>query len=282
MCARFSRHAVLTAFLIIATANAAGAKSHHGGSGAADDAASTPSIAVLNERVAALESLDGYGFTQAQLRTLLSMADPAAAELPPAGLAASKTVEQYRAALSQLCTALQTGSSDLDTIDSVSGNVDKLADAVDYQPPTRWTFSAEVRKNAKTLAAQLNARQLAGAMANSVESIASPAELLTQTLATKSWAQQQKQWEPVRDQAAAEAAYLAGGWDGADAIKPAAVGWLNDADVAAVAGGSLEQQAAAVLKNPDGWAVLHHWLERDLAQLLSNPQLKWAIQYRLK
>lgn len=89
---------ILAACLLTVTAAVGDGKARRGKGDAAGDAANpaaadagAASISVLNERVAALESLDSYAFTQSQLQTLRQMArDADASELPPAALPPSR------------------------------------------------------------------------------------------------------------------------------------------------------------------------------------------------
>jgi hypothetical protein len=44
----------------------------------------------------------------------------------------------------------------------------------------------------------------------------------------------------------------------------------------------LERDAKEIVGDIEGFTILRHWIERDVAELLSNPLLHKAIEARLK
>src|SRR5262249_20292363 len=102
--------------------------------------------------------------------------------------------------------------------------------------------------------------------------------------------QKDKEWTATRDDAAAEVAWLVAGFDKPreakvreqvagllDRVHPI---WkekeLGDAPAA------LEKELQEIMGDVGPAEVLRHVIERDLAELLSNPQLAAAIEGRLK
>jgi hypothetical protein len=257
----------------------------------------TMPLAALVQRVAALEALDTYDFTPAQvaaLRKASAEATAALAKSPPLPVAKepkpSKDLDAYRKALSELADALadpDRDDADDAKLEELRNRAEGLADQVAVDPPPQVGPPDVARRAALDLARQLKASQVAAALAEDADVIADPADLALDAAEAKKALREQKAWPAVRDEAATEVAFLVAGWDAA-AAKPVAerVGkWLEscpdlDGTAFAAAKAGLEADARKVVGPVDGWAVARHWVERDLAELLCNPQLSQAIDAR--
>jgi hypothetical protein len=222
----------------------------------------------LNLEVAALQQLHQLDLTPAQLEALAKLAKDAApktGERKPA-----KVSDKYRRTLLQYREELE------DLRDSEAPTLDDAIDTTD-----------EARKRAPQALKLLGARQTAAYLGLYGDDLPDPVEVLLAAL-EKSHGTDEKEWKELRDATAEDVGWLLAGQDAEQvrkvgdkvtALLDRAHGLKNVEYQAQKA--DLEK-AARELADVDPTVVLRHVMQRDLAELLSNPQLTTAIEGRLK
>jgi hypothetical protein len=249
----------------------------------------TASLADLNQRVVAFETIEAYQLNSAQLEML----DQLVAEVKPVVLkvadpAASKELSQYRTKLIELCQMLEKGGADESKLDELKGNVDSLAEQAKYEYGTGREPDEAARQAAKGFAATLTAPQIAGSLSLYSDHVTDPTELVIRTAENKKAAKAQNQWPAMRDGTASEVGYLMAGWDAAaaKAVTSRVAAWLDscpesDDPLPAVQRAAAVEVVKKIVGSADPWLVLRRWMERDLGRLLANPQLQAAVATRL-
>jgi hypothetical protein len=176
-----------------------------------------------------------------------------------------------------------------------SGRIDELTDALDdlkESEKPELDDAVEICDDARRLAPQalrlFSARQTAAFLALYGDSLPDPAADLRSAL-EKAPGATEEDWKEVRDETAETVGWLVAGLDSARARRLSAkVGTLLDRahnlkpEAFKEQRAELEKAAREVLDGIGPVEVLRHVLERDLAELLSNPQLPAALQARLK
>lgn len=239
----------------------------------------------LSLEVSALRTLHALKVTPAQLRTLAEWAketvNPA---LPPRENGAAS--DAYRTLLEQARAALLDGGSErvvelCDRLDEVREEENPPIDDIVAVTPA-------ARQRAFKAIHLFSAKQIASFYASYGESAPDPRELMQNAL------EKARDFEPepalaFRDQLADEVAWLVGGVDEehAEQVKLRVVIWFNlvremrDREFKKNRA-EAERAAEQIVENIGPLDVLRHLLERDLAELLSNPRLPAAIAARLE
>jgi len=245
-------------------------------------------LVAVNDRVNAFEAIDAYEFTPAQIKALQKITfDLNVPERHIPDPKPSKALSQYRTKLNELAEALESGKARESELDPLKEKVDDLADAADYDSPAAPEPSEFAKKAAVNFAQQLRANQLASSISLFAEQVVDPVVLAREAAEARKSAKGENQWSSVRDGAASEIGYLLAGRDvaGAKAVAEKVSVWLDanpdaESPVPEPKRLAVEQSAAKMLGDYDSWQVLRHWTERDLARVLSNPQLAAALKAR--
>jgi hypothetical protein len=228
--------------------------------------------------VAALETLHQLDLRPEQLKSLADLARGAAEK--SAARRTAKVTPAYRQALAGLHAALAAGDDDRidQSREKLETVIEKDKPEIDDQIPV--TDAAWSRAHQ---AFQILTVSQVGALLAAQE-LADPLEVLTEGLELVRGLESAEKDE-VRDQTAAEVAWLVGGHDGeaAHPVRAQAVELLDRAHRMKEAEfkrelPNLKTAAGQILNSVDTLQVLGHIAEHRLAELLSNPRLEPAIR----
>jgi hypothetical protein len=237
----------------------------------------------LNLEVAALQQLHQLDVTPAQLEALAKLAKDAApktGERKPA-----KVSDKYRRTLLQYREALVKGEDE--RADDLGEELEDLR----YSEAPTLDDAIDTADEARKLAPQalklLGARQTATYLGLYGDDLPDPVEELLAAL-EKSHGTDDKEWKELRDATAEDVGWLLAGLDAGEAGKVGdkVTALLDRAhglkNVEYQAQKADLEKAARELADVEPTVVLRHVMQRDLAELLSNPQLTTAIEARLK
>jgi hypothetical protein len=233
--------------------------------------------------VQALQAFHQIGFTPAQLKELAKLAKDTA--MKPRERKEPKANEKFRTALLELRAALR--KNDEDKIDDLIEKVDKLRDSEEPKLDDKIEVTEAARRSALEAIRLLGAKQLADYVVlyeDLPEPLAKVRETLKDNLKSKDDA-----WKKARDEAADEVGWLVGGFDTArvtkvkeqvTALLDKGHAW-NEAELKKQQD-ELGKSMREIMGDVGPTEVLRHIVQRDLADLLSNPQLPAALELRLK
>jgi hypothetical protein len=237
----------------------------------------------LEYQVAALETLQQFDLSPDQLRAIQKLAS----SVKPAKVADHvKISDEYRNALSEYRKALLTGDEDkiADAEDKVSDIRDKDENAT--EPDIDATESA--REAAPKLLAILHPSQVASYISEHSDDVPDPVQTMIDAL-DEGEGKTGDDYASIKSEAADQVAVLLAGIDpkAQEPIAKKVSDWIDSnhklsADELKNKRQSLEASAKEIVKQPDPIECLRHWLERDLADLLSNPELSESLSSRLK
>lgn len=233
----------------------------------------------LEREVAALTAIYDFSLTPEQLTALQSICKNTAASAPvstapPAG-------DNYRQALRKLREALADG--DGNKIDSLEAKVEQIRDSDKIDPDTDFPLTDAARSAAPSALALLSSGQIANYLATHSDDVPDATDTITDAL-DACRAHQGAEFNALRDEATEQVGLLMAGLD-KSAAKPIEKSvsdllenahLLSDADFQAKHD-DLVKQAKQITKGVDGVQALRFWLQRELADLLSNPSTPDAI-----
>jgi len=232
----------------------------------------------LEMQVDALSTLHDLNLTPEQLSSLKDLASDTAGTLSdtPAAVTAD-----YKAAIKDMRDALL--SKDEDKIDSAE---DKIGDVVDKQDPDSEPDvqqSDSAKTKAVTFLKTLSVKQVAGYISQNADDIDDPTELLLDAV-HQSRDLSGDDFTSLRDDTAEELGMLSAGAN--PAKPPKIISKVNQllnrvhhlkAQEYSDQQSALEDEARKLVAGMDPIVCLRHWMENELADLLSNPQLSQAI-----
>jgi hypothetical protein len=241
-------------------------------------------LVLLKLEVDALEKLYHLELNVRQLQSLLALAEKTAAKAP-----ASQEVHagaEYGKTLKSLHDALL--AQDEDRIREISDKLDGLQE----KEPVSIDDSFEMTEAAMAAAPQafrlLSAAQIVAYLASLNDEIPDPAERILSALEEGSELGGDE-WKELRDQTAEELSWLVAGFktDSATRVKKSVTDWLDrnhrfkGAELTKQ-WPALEKAAHQLLGNVSSLTVLQHYMERELAELLSNPRTATALRLWIK
>lgn len=229
--------------------------------------------------VAALQTLHRLDLTDAQLELLQRVAKGAASPVKSTGQA--KTTPAFVKGLTALRNALLEG--DDDKIDDLK---DKLLDIMEkdkIQIEDRVAISDPARRAASGVIRMLQPTQVLAYLQILDEDDVDLQDLLEEAL-ERGATMTPGQWKTVRDSTAADGAWLlVGGDEARTRIAVKTLSTLLDQHHSAMAGKTvapdLEKQVLQLTQSLDPFLILRNAMERDVAEMLSNPRLAGAIQH---
>jgi hypothetical protein len=239
--------------------------------------------AQLSLQVAALQVLYQFDASPAQMEALAKLAKDTA----KARARKPKASEKVRKALTDLRDALLEG--DDDKISERTDQVDDLRFAENPDLDDAVDTTAEARKAAPEALRLFSARQVHAYLGNYDEDdLPDPFERMTEAMKTGR-SLTAADWKTLCKEAAEEVGWQVAGLDDTAAKKVAdkvtalleQSRRLNNEEFKAKQP-ELEKSARDILGDVGPTDVLKHLAERDLAELLSNPQLPTALEARLK
>lgn len=234
----------------------------------------------LSLRVAVLELLRDWDLTPEQLKALRPLAVECAQK---SARTPGKSTDALRTALTSLYGQLVQAEPDDDKVAALQDQIDDLRDdeAVDLDDEVEMTDAA--RRRAPDVVRLLKTGQLAAYIAAHVDEVTDPTEALVEGLDTIRESDP-AEWESDRDDILDDVVTLSAGLDPAAGKTVAAQAkalldrahGLSDADFEAKKA-ELEQAAHKAVGDVSAMQSLGHWVEREVAEMLSNPQLVPAI-----
>ena len=238
----------------------------------------------LSLEVAALQLVHQMALTPDQMEAFAKLAKDAAPR--DTTRKPAKVSDKYRKTLQQYHDALVKG--DDDRIDDLGEELEDLRDSEDPALDDQVETTDEARKLAPQALKLLGARQTANYLALYGDDLPDPVEDLLGAL-EKSHDPAEKDWKELRDDTAAEVGWLVAGFDkdAAGKVSDKAGALLDRArdlkdEEFKTQRPQLEKEARELAGDVSPTRVLRHILERDLAELLANPQLPAALDARLE
>jgi hypothetical protein len=239
----------------------------------------------LSMEVNALYIIYQLQLTPDQLRALAKLApetagDAEARETPKAG-------EAYRRVLTKLREALADPKDD----DQIADLVEELDERHEKEAPhldDGVTLTDGARKRTPEFLRLLSARQLRGYLESIGDEVSDPLETLREAL-DRVRGMSGDEWRDFRRIVGPQVGSLVAGLDAerANRVSDRVVQWLigvralSDAEFKAQRA-ELEAEARKLVGDVGPLEVLRHFVEHDLAELLSNPRLAAAVAARLK
>jgi hypothetical protein len=236
----------------------------------------------LNAEVTVLQVLNSLQATPAQLSYLAKAAPKTMQEAPPRK--AVKVSPKFRKALIAMRDALVGG--DEDAISEASAELDDLRSA-DEPEFDDVEVTNEARTRAPLALRQFNARQVA-LYVGGLDDFPDPVERLREAL-SESQKRKGKDWMSYRDDVAYQVGWLVAGLDTAaeQKVRDKVTKLLNSAAKLgekeyAAKRAELNKEARAILGKLGPTDVIRHFMERLLAETLSNHRLAAAVAARQK
>ena len=236
----------------------------------------------LHDQVNVLYTLYQLEATTAQLEAMQKIAKTTAGK--PRTAKGPKVSAALHKAMLDLRTALVANADDVsDKFDALEDLKEK--EKVDFDDEVKLTDAA--RKATPDLLKKFTARQIASFVADYAEDFPDPLEKITEGFDDIRQADA-KDWKAERNDVAEEVGWLVGGLDPAadEKIKDQVIALLDK--VHALKDDEFKAKRAALTKEAQGiigeispLVIIRHWVERSLAEVLSNPQLPAALEARL-
>jgi hypothetical protein len=232
----------------------------------------------LQLEVDALPSLNDLNLTAEQLSALKDMASDTAGTLSSTP---TLITDDYKSALKGVREALIGGDSD--KIDSAEDKMDDLEDKQDADSSPDVKQSDAAKTKAETFLKTLTMKQVADYISQNADDVDDPAELILDAV-HQSRGMSEQDFVGLRDDTAQELGTLAAGVN--PTKTPLIIGnvtrlltrvhSLSDEKYKSDQS-SIEDEARKLVAGVDPVNWLRHWMEDELADLLSNPQLVQAI-----
>ncbi len=244
-------------------------------------------------RVNALDTIYEFDLSIEQLNALRLAASGTSAEKTRSP---AKTTPQFVAALKNLYAALLDGKDDRQ-IASLRNDLLGMMDGTAVQLDDDLTVTASARAKSPALCQKLKASQFAAYLATHADEVSDPEELMMSTADELQEAASDPDEKPDTGDVATDATihdsaftvgYLVAGADEskAQSVAQQVTTWL--ANVRKMTNAdflkqrqSLEDSAKKIVADAGPVVVLNNWLERQIALMLSNPQLPEAIDAML-
>jgi hypothetical protein len=271
--ARFISAACLASAVVVLSASAADEKPDKG-----------EPLHEISLDVQALRAFDDLGLTQEQLALLSKLAKETAE--PPRKRAAAKASAEYRRVLTALREALI--AQDEDKVEELEDELDKLTEKEKPTLDDDVAVTKAARKRAPEVFKTYKASSLAAYYGTVAASVPDPVDHLTSSLRSVRGLEKDE-WRDRRDALGEEIAWLVAGadlakWEKASDKTVALLSKarsLSDEEFKAQEK-ELMKAAKEVVGDVGPDAVLRHYAERELAELLSNPRLAAALKARMK
>jgi hypothetical protein len=237
----------------------------------------------LEREVAALSTIHDLGLSDEQLKAIQPLCKEAASERGPSTEPTGSNV--YRETLRHLRDALAAG--DDDKVNKLQDKLDSLRESEKLELDTDFPIHDAARAKAGAVLAMLSTNQVANYVALHADDIPGATEVLLDGI-NQCRGQSDADYQALRREATEEVGVLLAGVD-QKATTPIEkqVGDLldkahrmSDTDFKAQAD-DLRTAAKKITENSDPIEGLRHWLQRDIATLLANPQAGPAINARL-
>jgi hypothetical protein len=238
----------------------------------------------LSMEVGALQMLSQLQLTPAQLEDLARRARSTAQTPEPR--TEPKVSARIRQTLVDLRHALLEG--DAEKIDKLNVELDKLFEKEKPEFEDTIEITDAAREQAPDVLRRLSARQAALFLAGYADGFPDPRERLTEAI-EEVRKRPDKEWQPLRDEVADEVAGLVAGLDvdAAAVVRDRVTALLDRAhrlkdEAFKEKRAELDREVDQVVGKLGPTDIHRHFLERSLAELLSNPRLAAAVEARLR
>jgi hypothetical protein len=238
----------------------------------------------LKLEVDALEKLYHLELNDRQLSVFLKLAERTAAKLPATQEA--QAAAEYRAALKSLHDALL--SQDEERIDELSAKLDELNEKEPSSIDDEFEMTDAALAAAPLAFRLLSAAQIVSYLASLDDEVPDPVERILSAV-EEGEDHDDEEWKELRDETAEEVSWLVCGFNTETAAKAkkAVTAFLDrghrfSGDELSKQWPSLEKAAHQMVGNVSSLVVLQHYVERELAELLSNPRTAPAVQLWMK
>jgi hypothetical protein len=238
----------------------------------------------LKLEVDALEKLYHLELNERQLSAFVKLAKNTAAKV-------SATTEvqanaEYREVLKSLHAALL--SQEEDRIEALSDKLDELHEKEAISIDDEFEMTDVALAAAPQAFRLLSAAQIVAFLAALDDEVPDPVERILSTL-EEGAELNEDEWKEMRDETAEEVSWLVGGFNTENSAraKKAVTALLDrghhfQAEELTKQWPSLEKAAHQLVGNVSSLVVLQHYMERELAELLSNPRTVTAIRLWIK
>lgn len=234
----------------------------------------------LKLEVDALEKLYHLELNAKQLSSLLKLSEKTAAKAPvPKEVQAGA---EYRNVLKSLHDALL--SQEEGSIRELSEKLDELHEKDTISIDDEFEMTDAALSAAPQAFRLLSAAQIVAYLASLDDEVPDPAERILSAL-EEGEELTGDEWKELRDETAEEVAWLVGGFktESAARAKQSAIAFLDrghrlQGEELNKQWPTLEKAAHQLVGNVSSLIVLQHYVERELAELLSNPRTTAALQ----
>jgi len=241
-------------------------------------------LILLKLEVDALEKLYHLELNGKQLQSLLTLAEKTAAKAP-----ASQEVQagaEYHKTLKSLHDALL--AQEEDRLRELSDKLDELQEKETISIDDAFEMTEAAMGAAPQAFRLLSAAQIVAYLAALDDEVPDPVERILSAL-EEGAELGGDEWKELRDETAEEISWLVAGFktESETRVKKAVTDWLDrnhrfkGADLTKQ-WPALEKAAHQLLGNVSSLVVLQHYMERELAELLSNPRTAAALRLWIK
>jgi hypothetical protein len=237
----------------------------------------------LELEVAALAKLQEFDLTADQLKSLKQLAATVDAAMPPAQ---EKMSDAYRKALTDLRGALIDG--DEEKIADAQDKVEDVRDEEDIDADPGLELTDSARKAAPDALLILTSNQVGSFLATHGSDVPDPVQTVVDA-AEQIKEKPDTEFASIKKEACAQAALLVAGLDKTrqQPIVDKVAQWMDQAKAARKAPATadppdFEKFAKAAFGKLDPMEVVRHWMQREMANLLANPELTSALTETLK
>jgi uncharacterized protein YfbU (UPF0304 family) len=238
----------------------------------------------LKLEVDALEKLYHLELNAKQLSSLLKLAEKTAAKMP-----STKEVqagEEYRNALKSLRDALL--AQEEDHIHELNDKLDELQEKETISIDDGFEMTDAALLAAPQAFKLLSAAQIVAYLASLDDEVPDPTERILSAL-EEGEKLNDEEWKELRDETAEEVSWLVAGFhkENAARVKKAVTSLLDrghrfHGEELNKQWSTLEKSAHLTVGNVSSLVVLQHYMERELAELLSNPRTASVLQSWVK
>jgi hypothetical protein len=241
-------------------------------------------LAHLEFRVEALSKLDDLAVTGEQLKALKALAVDTAGQASPEQLSVKGTAA-YQTALQTLQDALIDG--DDEKISDAQDAVDSMRDSDNIDPDIDIPITDAARAKAPEALKLMNSTQIASYLSEHSEDVPDAADTIEDAMDQCDDAK--TDYVQLRGDAADQVGLLVAGLD-ADAARLVAqkVDGLLDR-VHAMSETEykdhrreMDAQAREIVGSIDSFEQLRHWMQGEMADLLTNPEINTVLNLRIK
>jgi uncharacterized protein YfbU (UPF0304 family) len=241
-------------------------------------------LILLKLEVDALEKLYHLELNAKQLSALLKLAEKTAAKAPaPSEVQAGA---EYRNVLTSLHAALL--SQEEERISELSEKLDELQEKETISIDDEFEMTEAALSAAPQAFRLLSAAQIVAYLAALDDEVPDPVERILSAV-EEGAERNDDEWTELRDETAEEVSWLVAGFNTENAAK------AKKAVTALLERGhrfqgeelnkqwpALEKAAHQLVGNVSSLVILQHYMERELAELLSNPQTATALRSWIK